>query len=159
MGSSLPRVLDAARQEPLYKNVNFDAAQGMTQGPVELDTPYQFSDPTHFNAISYTTGHIQIPYSVSELISDSPSEIAWIVAHELGHQIQFRIKGGQPVFANVTSDIETDADIVGMLLSMEAGYDPYAAAGALAKLAMGTAHASPLDQKMVDTSVSQGLRK
>jgi hypothetical protein len=151
------RVLDAARR--WQTTVNYDGAQGLAQGPVQLDTPFQFSDPTQFNANSSTTGHIQIPYSLSELISDSPSEIAFIVAHELGHQIQFRIKGGQPVYASLTSDIETDADIVGMFLTMGAGYDPYAAAGALAKLAMGTGQASPLSQSIADVSVSLGVQQ
>jgi hypothetical protein len=150
------RVLDAARR--WQTTVNFDGAQGLAQGPVQLDAPFQFRDPNQFNADSSTNGHIQIPHSLSELISDSPSEIAWIVAHELGHQVQFRIKGGQPVFANLTSDIETDADIVGMFLTMGAGYDPYAAAGALAKLAMGSGQASPLDQAMLDVSVSFGVQ-
>ena len=35
-------------------------------------------------------------------------------------------------------DVEVDADIWGTLISMSAGYDPYAAAGTLAKLSMAT---------------------
>jgi hypothetical protein len=154
------RVLDAARQ--LYPSVNFDGAQGMAQGPVVLDTPFQYTDPnthqTSFNASSNrVTGHLMIPYSISELMSDSPSEIAFITAHELGHQIQARIKGGQPVFANFTNDTETDADIVGMFLTINAGYDPYAAAGALAKFAMASGQASPLAQLIADTEVALGV--
>jgi predicted Zn-dependent protease len=36
---------------------------------------------------------------------------------------------------------ESDADIWGLILSMSAGYDPYAAAGTLAKLAMAAGKA------------------
>jgi hypothetical protein len=151
------RVLDAARR--FYPSVNFDAAQSLAQGAVQLDTPNQFVDPsthqTYFNASSAPSGVIQIPYSLSELISDSPSEIAFIVAHELGHQIQFRM--GRLVYGNPDNDAETDADIVGMILAMSAGYDPYAAAGALAKLAMGDGQSSPLSQAIDDVKVSLGV--
>jgi hypothetical protein len=143
----------------MYASVNFDAAQGLAQGPVELDTPLELFNSANqpvFNAISRSSGVLQIPYSMSELISDSPSEIAFIVAHELGHQIQYRTRS--LVFPLVDgNNPETDADIVGMVLSLSAGFDPYAAAGAIGKLAMGTGTAGLQAQAYQDTEVSLGV--
>lgn len=85
---------------------------------------------------------VHIFMNLAELISDSESELSFVVAHELGHIIQARI--GKLVF--VPSNIEFDADQYGMLLSLVAGYDPYGAAGALAKLAMASGDAALLNQ-------------
>jgi hypothetical protein len=151
------RVLNAARQ--IYSSVNFDAAQGLAQGPVELDTPLELFNSANqpaFNANSSSSGVLKIPYSVSELISDSPSEIAFIVAHELGHQIQYRTRS--LVFPLIDgNNPETDADIIGMALSMSAGFDPYAAAGAFGKLAMATGTAGLQAQAYQDDEVSLGV--
>ena len=76
-------------------------------------------------------GSIQINLSVSQLISDSPSELAFLVGHELGHIAQFE-HGGQFVL----TDLEQDADLFGATSMIHAGFDPYAGAGALAKLSM-----------------------
>ena len=78
----------------------------------------------------------QINLALAELISDSPSELAFIIGHELGHIYQQRT--GKLVW-NV--DIEWDADQWGLLMELYAGYDPYAGAGTLGKLAMATATA------------------
>jgi len=83
-----------------------------------------------------------VTYGLSELISDSPSELAFAVAHEMGHVYQYR-NGGQLLF---DSDPEFDADTWGLLLSLSAGYDPYAAAGTLAKLSMATGQAGLVQQ-------------
>ncbi|HEY7389756.1 MAG TPA: M48 family metalloprotease [Bryobacteraceae bacterium] len=98
--------------------------------------------------IDYTTGQINsyaVPASnevhifmnLAELISDSESELAFVVGHELGHIIQYKTQQ----LAFVPDNAEEDADEYGVFLSMLSGYDPYGGAGALAKLAMvsGTA--------------------
>ena len=84
---------------------------------------------------------VNITSALAELISDSPSELAFIVAHEIGHTVQFRT--GKNLFA---PNPENDADFWGMLVGLVAGYDPYAAAGALAKLAMVSGDAALLSQ-------------
>jgi predicted Zn-dependent protease len=76
-------------------------------------------------------GQVQIDLSLSQLISDSPSELAFIVGHELGHVAQLR-HAKNLVLANA----EQDADLFAMTLMITAGFDPYAGAGALAKLNM-----------------------
>lgn len=78
-------------------------------------------------------GVVQIDLSVSQLISDSPSELAFVVGHELGHVAQFQ-HGNTLSVANT----EQDADLFAMTLMILAGFDPYASAGALAKLNMMT---------------------
>ncbi len=84
-------------------------------------------------------GVVQIDISVSELISDSPSELAFIVGHELGHVAQFQ--HGNTL---LTANAEQDADLFAMMLMIRAGFDPYAGAGALAKLNMLTSQAGLL---------------
>jgi hypothetical protein len=76
---------------------------------------------------------IRINYALAELINDSPGELAFIVGHQVGHILQQR--GGALVF---NEDPEVDADAWGALLALTAGYDPYGAAGALARLALVT---------------------
>jgi hypothetical protein len=106
-----------------------------------------------FNATSFSNGTVDIPESLSELMSDSESELGWIVAHELGHQVQFR----RPSHYQFTpNNPEVDADKIGLLLSLYAGFDPYAAAGALAKLAMATGNAGLQAQQQADYDVSLG---
>jgi predicted Zn-dependent protease len=76
-------------------------------------------------------GSIQINLSLSELISDSPSELAFVVGHELAHVAQAQ-HGGTLSLANA----EQDADLFAMTLMILAGFDPYGGAGALGKLSM-----------------------
>jgi hypothetical protein len=85
---------------------------------------------------------IQINLALAELINDSPSELAFAIGHELGHVNQQRL-GRVPFYP---SDIEFDADIFGLLTAMGAGYDPYAAAGTLAKLAFASGTAGLVTQ-------------
>jgi hypothetical protein len=92
---------------------------------------------------------VSIELALSELISDSPSELAWAVGHEMGHIIQFNTPGKLPFFS---ADIENDADAWGMFISLNAGYDPYAAAGTLAKLAMATNDAGLVAQNFDNMS-------
>lgn len=105
------------------------------------------------NAFSSTDGSVRIPYSISELISDSQSELGWIVAHEVGHQVQFR--NGKLQYD--PSNVETDADIIGLQLCLDAGFDPYAAAGALAKMAMVSGTSGLTAQTATDHNVTIGL--
>ena len=76
-------------------------------------------------------GFVQIDLSVSQLISDSPSELAFIVGHELGHVAQ-----SQHGKTLTVADAEHDADLFAMTLMILAGFDPYGGAGALGKLSM-----------------------
>jgi len=78
-------------------------------------------------------GFVQIDLSLSQLISDSPSELAFIVGHALAHVAQFQ--HGQTL---TVADREHDADLFAMTLMILAGFDPYGAAGALAKLSMAS---------------------
>ena len=78
-----------------------------------------------------------IHFGLAELIADSESELAFIVGHELGHVYQFRT--GEQFYH--PDNAELDADVWGLLLSLLSGYDPYAGAGALAKLEMANGRA------------------
>ena len=83
------------------------------------------------NAFGHSGG-IQINLALAELLADSESELAFIIGHELGHVYQFRT--GEQRFN--PDNRELDADVWGLWLSLLSGYDPYAGAGALAKLEM-----------------------
>jgi hypothetical protein len=96
-------------------------------------------------------GVVQINLSMSELISDSPSELAFVVGHELGHIAQLQ-RGGTLVIA----EKEQDADLFGVLLMLNAGFDPYAGAGALGKLSMLTGHAGILAAAIDDLADPHG---
>jgi hypothetical protein len=85
-----------------------------------------------FKANARPDGRVRITTALAELIGDSESELAFILAHETVHIMQF--KAGLPLD-------ETIADKVGMLIALISGYDPYAAAGALSKLYMATGRA------------------
>jgi Zn-dependent protease with chaperone function len=101
-------------------------------------------DPV-INAFAAGSGTVQINLALSELISDSPSELAFAVGHELGHIVQNRTNHvGSRAFFN--TNIEFDADEYGMFFSLAAGFDPYAAAGTLAKLSMATGQAGLVAQ-------------
>lgn len=100
-----------------------------------------------------TLNEVHIFMNLAELISDSESELGFVVGHEIGHIIQARINRLQ----FVPSNREQDADQYGMLLSLVAGYDPYGAAGALAKLSMASGDASLLDQAFDNLFETVGL--
>jgi hypothetical protein len=105
----------------------------------------QISNEQVVNAFARSTGVVQINLALSELISDSASELAFVVAHEIGHVAQFR-RGGTLLLPNR----EQDADGIGMLLALSAGFDPYAGAGALAKLSMANDSADLVSQEFDD---------
>jgi predicted Zn-dependent protease len=105
------------------------------------------ADPI-MNAYASSGTTVTIYAALSELISDSESELASIIGHELGHIYQQR-NGGLLSFG---SNSEEDADIWGVLLAMKSGYDPYGIAGALGKLAMATGTAGLMTQWELDAS-------
>src|ERR1051326_7977979 len=84
---------------------------------------------------------VQINLALSELVSDSPSELAFLVGHELGHLAQSRSGALTVLMPNDLAHVEPDADLIAMILVLNAGFDPYGAAGAIAKL--GLANGSP----------------
>lgn len=94
----------------------------------------------YMNAFGGAEGII-ITRGLLQLISDSESEVAFVVGHEMGHVLQRRM--GSLLFDR---NAEIDADFWGFILGLLAGYDPYAAAGALAKLAMATGQAGLIQQ-------------
>ncbi len=96
---------------------------------------------------------VRIFINLAELISDSESELGFVIGHELGHIIQYQT--GKLQFA--ASNVEWDADESGMVLSLLAGYDPYAAAGALAKLYMASGAAGLVDQNFDNLLVLYGI--
>jgi hypothetical protein len=102
---------------------------GMLRAAPELRILY---DKT-VNAYAADGREVGIFMGLSELLGDSDSELAFVAGHELGHIYQQRT--GRLEFHN---NPEFDADIWGTFLALLSGYDAYAAAGALAKLAMAT---------------------
>jgi hypothetical protein len=116
-------VLDVARK---FEPIVFSST-------VSLDILYD----QQVNAYARYGSRVGVTLGLSELISDSPSELAFVVGHELGHIYSQRT--GLLVF--YPSNREFDADIWGALLALGAGFDPYGGAGALAKLAMATGRA------------------
>ena len=95
------------------------------------------TDANAINAFASNGNTVQINLAVAELIGDSPSELGFIIGHELGHIYQQRT--GKFVWY---TDREWDADSWGLLMSLGAGYDPYAGAGVLGKLGMATGTAN-----------------
>jgi hypothetical protein len=102
---------------------------------------FRILDGQEANAYAAGGKEIVVYLGLAELLGDSESDLAFVVAHELGHIVQQRT-GIQLFHENE----EFDADMWGALLALEAGYDPYGAAGALAKLAMATGSAGLMSQ-------------
>ena len=100
---------------------------------ISVDPQLRIRYEREVNAYAARGSEVGIYIGLSELLGDSDSELAYVVGHELGHIYQQRT-GRQEFHPNP----EFDADIWGALLALMAGYDAYAAAGALAKLAMAT---------------------
>lgn len=101
------------------------------------------------NAFARNGNEIGITLGLAELLGDSPSELAFVIGHELGHIYQQRTQSNA-----FDENREHDADFWGVLLSLGAGYDPYGAAGALAKLAMATGRASLTNQFFEDVPIA-----
>jgi hypothetical protein len=120
-----------------------------------LDSPpslYLNTEPV-INAYATKGQEVHIFVALAELIHDSQSELAFAMAHEMGHIVQQRT--GTLYFVN--NNPEFDADVWGVLVSLLAGYDPYAGSGALAKLSMVTGDVG-LQQQFEDQS-SQDAHK
>ena len=90
------------------------------------------------NAFAASGGaQVSVTYALSQLINDSDSEMAFALAHMLGHVYQMR-HGGQTKY--VPGDAEADADQWALNIMLAARYDPYSLPGALAKIAMATSN-------------------
>jgi len=138
----------------VYRKV-LKAAELALPGTVSLYDPpiiFNISHDKVVNAWARSGTTIQINLALSELISDSPSELAFVVAHELAHIVQVRT--GRLTFDPYNP--ERDADQWAMLFCLAAGYDPYAGAGALAKLSMATGSSGLVDQFFDDLTDVHG---
>ena len=134
--SSLPSGAVAA---PTYQSANIQrifkqlvkALNTSANGALAVGTPgLQILSGTVLNAFAFN-GSVYVELGLAELISDSPSELAAVLAHELGH-IHQQLYGSNPFNANP----ELDADEFSIFALLSAGYDPYAPAGFLGKLMM-----------------------
>jgi predicted Zn-dependent protease len=105
------------------------------------------------NAYASKGQEVHIFAALPELIHDSQSELAFAIAHEMGHIVQQRSQS----LLFVPDNPEFDADVWGVLIGLLAGYDPYAGAGTLAKLSMATGDVG-LQQQFEDQS-SQDAHK
>ena len=111
---------------------------------IELEISYDFE----IQAYGGRDG-IQINIALAELLADSESELAFVVGHELGHVYQSRT--GEQRYN--PENRELDANVWGLWLSLLSGYDPYAGAGALAKLEMANGRAD-LDSQYIQQITS-----
>jgi Zn-dependent protease with chaperone function len=107
------------------------------------------TDDNAINAFASGGNTVTFNLALGELLGDSPSEIAFVVGHELGHIYQQRT--GKEIFY---TDVEWDADAWGLWMSLAAGYDPYAAAGTLGKLGMATGTANLGVQQWEDSQLA-----
>jgi hypothetical protein len=127
-GSSWP-TNHAARIYTAYSKLLTTARaifSGVDLSSARLDIPFNQT----INATASRDGTIRIHHALAELIGDSQSELAAVIAHEIAHLIQFRTS--RPLI-NPTN-VELDADAAGALLCLASGYDPYASAGVFGKL-------------------------
>jgi Peptidase family M48 len=147
--SSLPAanlgwpISQAERIRKVFQKVLNAAAQSYPQ--IVANPPTLVIDTTTGSINSYAdlkANTVHIFLNLAELISDSESELGFVVAHEIGHIIQLRLN--KLVFL---PNIEFDADVYGLILALEAGYDPYGSAGALSKLSMASGDAGLVSQE------------
>ena len=94
------------------------------------------SSTPEVNAFANSNQTVQINLALSELVSDSSSELAFLVAHELAHIAQSRGGAFTILLPHELVNKEPDADLIAMILVLNAGFDPYGAAGAIGKLNM-----------------------
>ncbi len=109
------------------------------------------------NASASSNQTVQINLALSELVSDSPSELAFLVAHELGHIAQYRSGALTVLLPNDPANKEADADLIAMILVLNAGFDPYGAAGAIGKLSMANGSSglvSPFFDNLADPTTA-----
>jgi hypothetical protein len=77
---------------------------------------------------------VVVELALVEFLADSTGEVASVIAHELGHAHQ-----SMPGAEKFDPDIELDADLFSMFALLFSGYDVYAPAGSLGKLATAVA--------------------
>lgn len=107
-----------------------DVARTLMPDAFNRPMALEISSAAQVNAFAYSSGdRIKVNLATSQMYGDAEAELAWAVAHEMGHIIQFRT--GKKYFS---SEAELDTDGWGALLLLGASYDPYAAAGALGRL-------------------------
>jgi Peptidase family M48 len=125
----------------IWFKVLSSAATGFSLGtPPNLVIDYSAGQ---INAFANTAANeVHVSLNLAELISDSESELAFIIGHALGHIIQAKTQ--QLVL--VPFNAEADADQYAVLFALGAGFDPYAGAGALGKLLMVSGPGSLLAQ-------------
>jgi hypothetical protein len=145
------RAWPISQNERIYKvwqKVLNVAAQSYPQIASNPPTLFIDANTTTINSFAdLKANQVHIFLNLAELISDSESELGFVVAHEMGHIIQARI-GGLVFLPNA----EFDADVYGLVLGLESGYDPYGAAGALAKLSMASGDAGLVSQQFDNIS-------
>jgi hypothetical protein len=127
----------------VYRKV-LQAARTMRPEADWENIEFRVGGEREINAFAANGRVVQINLALAELISDSQSELAQVIAHELGHIYQQRTRR-----LEYNENPEFDADVWGLFLALGAGYDPYAMAGSLAKLAMVTGR-SGLTQQFED---------
>ncbi len=150
-GSVSPPISHWDRIWNVYQRVlNFAQDTGLITTPPRLRILYD----RHVNAYARGGTEVGIYIGLSELLGDSDSELAHVVGHELGHIFQ-QLTGKRSWYPE---NAELDADIWGTLFAMGAGYDAYAAAGSLAKLAMATGRAGLASQLFEDVSTVDAHR-
>ena len=120
----------------------YDLSSGFAVGQPEL----LIGTGLILNAVAEPArNRVTIWLALAELLADSPSELAYVIAHELGHI--FQASRGLKLYP---SNYELDADMFAVVAAFWADYDAYAAAGALGKLAMVTKKASINAQRYDD---------
>lgn len=95
--------------------------------------------------ITVGSNSVTIELALAELLSDSPSELAFVLAHSLSHIVQ-----ASSGFFLDPNDSELDADLLAIAITILAGYDPYSGAGALGKLVMASSGGSFIVQGFED---------
>lgn len=121
---------------------------------IPLDLSLKIPNDHNVNAYARNGSEIGITMGLAELLGDSPSELAFVIGHEIGHIYQQLSRRNEFDARNK----EHDADVWGAILSLIAGYDPYGAAGALAKLKMATGRASLSQQLFEDIPIADAHR-
>ncbi len=107
----------------------------------EPDLNVTFTNSTINTYADTAKNTVHMYMNLAMLTSDSDSELAFVLGHELGHIIQ--AQAGRQAFNSTNA--ERDADAIGIELAILAGYDPYGAAGALGKLFMASGTAKLID--------------
>ena len=127
----------------LSSNFSFAASFGTPQLVISSDNSTVnacIEFPSSAAPCSGAAGTVEIWQSLAELMGDSPTELAFVVAHEFGHIVQRNLGNGtsfQKIFplSALNSTVETDADLFALTVMATAGYDVYGASGALGRLA------------------------